>query len=277
MAKARLDELLLKKGLFDDLDAARRAVWAGEVIVDDHLADQPAARFAGDADIRLRRRQNHFVSRGGEKLDAALSRLKVSAEDRIALDIGASTGGFTDCLLSRGAKRVYAVDIGRGQLAQKLRLNPAVVDLGGTDAMTLTVEDFHPSPDLAVADVTFRSLAEVLPHVHSLLSGKREMVALLKPLFEARLAGMGRVREVQRRVFEHLLPRLEEGGIPIHDLIVSETPGSGGAVEFFLHIGEPVLLRAQVQERLEKLLGEAKRALVKGQRSRRGGSRSRKA
>jgi len=282
--KQKLCDLLVARGLCADLEEARRSIWAGEVIVNDEMIDQPAARIPVDANIRLRRKQGKYVSRGGEKLEAALKEFAVPVEGRVALDIGASTGGFTDCLLAHGAKLVYAVDVGRGQLAQKLHLNPKVVDLGGQDVMSLNREMFagrggawqprptttlkdadfseQPShPTLATVDVTFRSLAEVLPKVRELLTGEREIVALLKPLFEARLAGMGRAKEVQRHVFELLLPKLAEQRLPIQNIITSPLPGSGGAVEFFLHIKAPGRGEEELQELVEGALVKAKEKL----------------
>jgi 23S rRNA (cytidine1920-2'-O)/16S rRNA (cytidine1409-2'-O)-methyltransferase len=272
--KQKLGDLLVARGLCADLEEARRSIWAGEVIVNDDMVDQPAARVPVDANIRLRRKQGKYVSRGGEKLEAALKEFAVSVEGRVALDIGASTGGFTDCLLAHGASLVYAVDVGRGQLAQKLHLNPKVVDLGGQDVMAMNLEllfrdgearqprpttDLQPS--LATVDVTFRSLAEVLPKVRELLSGEREIVALLKPLFEARLAGLGRAKDIQRLVFEMLLPKLAEQGLPVQNIITSPLPGSGGAVEFFLHIKAPGRGEEELQELVESALAKAKEKL----------------
>ena len=318
--KQKLSDLLVARGLCADLEEARRSIWAGEVIVNDEMIDQPAARVPVDANIRLRRKQGKYVSRGGEKLEAALKEFAVPVEGRVALDIGASTGGFTDCLLAHGATLVYAVDVGRGQLAQKLHLNPKVVDLGGQDVMSLSpsalvcfgggvatlrsgeapslrhcsaeatqcgtesmsreprrvgftkpaptnfknddeCSGLEQRPTMATVDVTFRSLAEVLPKVRELLTGEREIVALLKPLFEARLAGMGRAKEVQRHVFELLLPKLAEQGLPIQNIITSPLPGSGGAVEFFLHIKAPGRGEEELQELVEGALVKAKEKL----------------
>jgi predicted rRNA methylase YqxC with S4 and FtsJ domains len=335
--KQKLGDLLVARGLCADLEEARRSIWAGEVIVNEEMVDQPAARVPVDANIRLRRKQGKYVSRGGEKLEAALKEFAVPVEGRVALDIGASTGGFTDCLLAHGASLVYAVDVGRGQLAQRLHLNPKVVDLGGQDVLAMDLEmlfrdggawrpatlgssdasslrhcsaeatqcgtesmsreprragftkpaptnfknddecsGLEQRPTLATVDVTFRSLAEVLPKVRELLTGEREIVALLKPLFEARLAGMGRAKEVQRHVFEMLLPKLAEQGLPVQNIITSPLPGSGGAVEFFLHIKAPGRGEEELQELVEEALAKAKEKLSEKTGKRRTGQNRRK-
>jgi 23S rRNA (cytidine1920-2'-O)/16S rRNA (cytidine1409-2'-O)-methyltransferase len=271
--KQALVDLLVARGLFSDAEMARRAIWAGEVIVGDEMVDQPATRIPVDAEIRLRNQPGRFASRAGEKLEGALRELEVTVTDRVILDVGASTGGFTDCLLVYGAQRVYAVDIGRGQLAQRLHLDPRVADMGGHDIFAVTADMLVPAPDLAVADVTFRSLAEVLPHVRSLLAGAGEMVVLLKPLFEARLLGLGKLENIQQRVFEVLLPRLAEAALPVHNVVCSTVPGSGGAIEFFLHIKPPALEAEQLIPKIEAALSAGKLLLEKGQRKHRSGQK----
>jgi 23S rRNA (cytidine1920-2'-O)/16S rRNA (cytidine1409-2'-O)-methyltransferase len=264
--KLRLDELLVARGLCSTVEEASRRIWAGEVIVEDQMVDHAGERVAAGAHLRLRTRHGRYATRGGDKLERALAALGISADGRTALDVGAAGGGFTDCLLSHGAARVYAVDIGRGQLAQRLRLDGRVVDLGGHDVMTLEPDSLSPRPSLAVVDVTFRSLADVLPKVHSLLTEEQEILALLKPLFEARLSGIGRVQEVQRRVFESLLPRLREAALPVRNVIASPRRGIGGAIEFFLHIRRPGRAREQLWDKVDAALAEAKTLLARKSR-----------
>jgi 23S rRNA (cytidine1920-2'-O)/16S rRNA (cytidine1409-2'-O)-methyltransferase len=274
--KLRLDELLVTRGLCANVEEARRRIWAGEVIVGEEMVDQAGTRVPDEASLRLRSRRGRYASRGGEKLEHALRSFSVTTEGRTALDVGAAVGGFTDCLLAHGASRVYAVELGRGQLAQRLRLDSRVVDMSGRDILTVRSAELDPRPTLAVVDVTFCSLAALLPRVQELLSDEQETLALLKPLFEARLAGIGRVEDVQRRVFEWLLPRLQEIGLPVLDVIGSPLPGVGGAIEFFLHIRRPGRADADLWERVEAALSEARAKLSKRSRPARSGQKRRK-
>ena len=275
-AKVRLDDLLVARSLCATLEEARRRIWAGEVIVEEELVDQAGARVSPEASLRLRSRRGRYASRGGEKLERALAGFSICVEGRVALDVGAAAGGFTDCLVAHGASRVYAVELGRGQLASRLRLDPRVVDLSGRDVMALAPEELDPRPTLATIDVTFRSLSEILPKVQTLLAGQWEMIALLKPLFEARLAGMGRPKEVQRRVFEWLLPRLREQQAPVQEVLACPLPGVGGAVEFLLHLRPPGRDEAGLGDRVELALQEARGMLSKRSKPARSGLRRRK-
>ena len=252
--RQRLDALLAARGLCEDVEAAKRTIWAGEVIVDGDLVDQPATLVPVTAEIRLRTRR--YATRGGEKLEGALAAFGVEVEGRCALDVGAAGGGFTDCLLLHGASRVYAVDVGRGQLIERLRLDPRVVDMGGLDVMDLRAEELDPRPTLAVVDVTFRSLSDVLPKVWELLAEEREVLALVKLLHEAKLAEIDIAEEVQQPVLERLLPRLREAGIPVSDIVPCGEPGPSGAAELFLHVKSPGVSDAE-------LLATAERAEVK--------------
>ena len=273
--KLRLDDLLVERGLSPDLDQARRTIWSGEVIVNGELTDQPAALIAENAEIRLRA-VRRYATRGGEKLDEALTVFSVLVDGSYVLDIGASGGGFTDCLLSRGAARVYAVDIAPGQLAQRLRRDSRVIDLGGRDVMTLQPEELCPRPMLAVVDVTFRSLADVLPKVIALLAGGWEIVALVKPFHEAKLLELGQAEDVYRAVFERLLPRLREAGVPVADLMPSSYSGSREALEFFLHAKHPGLDETALHERVDAALTASANLELKGHRRRRSGEKRRR-
>ena len=273
--RIRLAELLVARGLCAGVEEARRVVWSGEVIVDGDMVDQPAALVPDTAELRLRRRRR-YATRGGEKLEPALAAFGVEVRGRCALDVGAAGGGFTDCLLAHGASRVYAVDVGRGQLAQRLRLDARVVDLGGHDVMALTPSDLVPPPSLAVVDVTFRSLSDMLPKVLSLLDEPREAVALVKPLHEARLAGMGRVPDLQRAVFTWLLPRLSESQIGVSDIIASACPPQAGSLEFFLHIKAPGHSAAELWERAEAALVAGAAVLSRRAKPKRSGQKRRR-
>ncbi|MGD0113751.1 MAG: SAM-dependent methyltransferase [Armatimonadota bacterium] len=273
--KLRLDDLLVERDLSPDLDQARRTIWSGEVIVNGELADQPAALIAENAEIRLRA-VRRYATRGGEKLEEALTRFNALVDGSCVLDIGASGGGFTDCLLARGAARVYAADISAGQLAQRLQRDPRVVDLGGRDAMALQPGELDPRPTLAVVDVTFRSLADVLPRVIALLAEEWEIVALVKPLHEAKLLNLGQVEDIYRTVFARLLPRLREAGVPVADLMPSSYSGSREALEFFIHAKPPGLDEAALHERVDAVLAASANLELKSHRRKRSGEKRRR-
>ncbi len=188
--KERLDKLLVLRGLVISRERARALILAGKVIVDDHRIDKVGVQVDTEVELRLKGTDIPFVSRGGLKLDHAISEFEISIVDLVAIDVGASTGGFTDCLLQRGAKKVYAVDVGYGQLAWQLRENEQVVNLERCNIRHLKVEQLRAIPELAVIDASFISLAKVLPNTLNLLSAHGEVVALIKPQFEV---GRGQV------------------------------------------------------------------------------------
>ncbi len=190
MIKERLDKLLVDQGLVQSRERARALILAGQVVVDDHRIDKAGARFALDVEIRLKGADIPYVSRGGLKLEKGLDSFPVDPQGRIALDVGASTGGFTDCLLQRGAAKVYAVDVGYGQLAWKLREDPRVVNLERCNIRDLKSDQLGQAPSLAVIDASFISLAKVLPPTLDLLTVDGWVVALIKPQFEV---GRGQV------------------------------------------------------------------------------------
>jgi len=188
--KERLDKLLVQRGLVISRERARALILAGKVIVDDHRIDKAGMQVDTEAELRLKGTDIPFVSRGGLKLDHAISEFEISIVDLVVIDVGASTGGFTDCLLQRGAKKVYAVDVGYGQLAWQLRENEQVINLERCNIRHLKVEQLEAIPELAVIDASFISLAKVLPNTLDLLSAHGEVVALIKPQFEV---GRGQV------------------------------------------------------------------------------------
>ena len=212
MRMRRLDQELVDRGLCDSREKAKRAILAGEVRVNEQLARKPSDTVKSEDNITLDVPEK-FVSRGGFKLEHALDHFQLDVSGLEALDLGASTGGFTDCLLQRGARRVFAVDVGHGQLAWKLRRDPRVVVMEKTNARTLTPERF-PQPfaplDLAVVDCSFISLQKIIPPAVALLNAKGKIVALIKPQFEAgkeeadRGAGVIRDSAVHERVIDEL-------------------------------------------------------------------------
>jgi 23S rRNA (cytidine1920-2'-O)/16S rRNA (cytidine1409-2'-O)-methyltransferase len=189
-AGVRLDRLLVDRGLVPSRERAQRLILAGAVLVGDRPATKPGTLVAADAPLRLRATASDYVSRGGEKLAGALDAFALDVAGTIALDVGASTGGFTDCLLRRGARRVIALDVGYGQLAWSLRQDPRVAVLERTNARSLDATILPETPDLATVDVSFISLARVLPPVAAVLRAGGTVIALVKPQFEA---GRGQV------------------------------------------------------------------------------------
>ncbi|WP_132028458.1 TlyA family RNA methyltransferase [Aquabacter spiritensis] len=237
MARARIDKLLVARGFFESRARAQTAIESGLVTVDGAVISRASEAVPTDAAI-VAQAPHPFVSRGGVKLDAALDAFGFAVEGRVALDVGASTGGFTDVLLRRGARRVYAVDVGREQFHASLRDHPSVRLLESTDARTLSA-DLVPDPiDLVVADVSFISLALVLPAALSLVQPGAGLVALVKPQFEA---GPGRVRKgivrdpaVHEEVCARIAAHVVDLGWQVKGLIPSPITGGDGNREFLL-------------------------------------------
>lgn len=237
--KMRLDQLLVHKGLVENPSKARARIMAGDVIVGEHRADKPGEKFGVEVEIRLRGNSYPFVSRGGLKLEHALTAWPSSIEGRVAIDVGASTGGFSEVLLEHGVQKVYAVDVGYGQLAEKLRTNPLVINMERTHILELSKSAFPEPLDLAVIDVSFISLEKVLPHVVSLLAPEALLFALIKPQFEAgrenvTKGGIVRDASVRQAVIEKI-KRLAQGlSLTIRGVEQSPILGAKGNVEFLI-------------------------------------------
>jgi len=234
MAKKRLDVLLVERGLAESRTQAQRLIRAGLVRVRGQVADKPGPQVMTNVEITLQARPR-FVGRGGEKLEAALARFELDVTGAVAADVGASTGGFTDCLLQHGARRVYAIDVGYGQLAWRLRNDPRVVVMERTNARYL--ESLPEPVSLVTADVAFISLRLILPAAVRWLNPEGQVVALIKPQFEARRREVGKggvVRdpEVHRRVLERVLSIAAELGLGLRGLMPSPLRGPAGNVEF---------------------------------------------
>jgi 23S rRNA (cytidine1920-2'-O)/16S rRNA (cytidine1409-2'-O)-methyltransferase len=241
----RLDVLLVERGLAPNRERARRLVMAGDVLVNDRPATKPGTDVPAGAAVRVRAAPFAYASRGGEKLAGALAAFALDARGRVAVDVGASTGGFTDCLLKAGAARVYAVDVGYGQLAWTLRQDPRVVVLDRTNARTLAPERLPERPDLAVVDVSFISLTKVLPAVVSVLAPRAEVIALVKPQFEVgrtRVGKGGVVRDdaLRAEAVATVRTTAESLGLAVHGQADSVLPGPRGNREIFLHLARSV-------------------------------------
>jgi 23S rRNA (cytidine1920-2'-O)/16S rRNA (cytidine1409-2'-O)-methyltransferase len=189
--KSRLDTILVTRGLFPSREQAQRAIMAGEVKVDTHVASKPSELVAPDAAIAVKPRRR-YVGRGGDKLAGALDFFNISVGGKVALDIGASTGGFTDCLLQQGAAKVYAVDVGHNQLAWRIRNDPRVVVLENLNARSLSHTHIPEPVDLCLIDVSFISLTLILPNAFELITPSGVIIALIKPQFELERAEVGR-------------------------------------------------------------------------------------
>jgi 23S rRNA (cytidine1920-2'-O)/16S rRNA (cytidine1409-2'-O)-methyltransferase len=239
--KERLDRLLVERGLARSRERALALVLAGVVRVDGKAGQKPGTLVSKDAAIEVVAPDHPFVGRGGVKLDGALEHLGVAVSGRVALDIGASTGGFTDCLLRRGAARVYALDVGRGLLDWSLRGDPRVVVLEGRNARYLAPGDLPEQVGVAVIDVSFISLRLIVPPLPPLLLEDADVVALVKPQFEVGKGETGRggiVREPEKHVWSLHSAAAAAGkaGFSVRGACVSPLRGSEGNREFFLHL-----------------------------------------
>ena len=248
--RRRLDALLVERGLVSGRDKAKEWIAAGFVRVGGRQILKPATMLESSALITVKPTRPVFVGRGGEKLERALEFFRIDPNCRFVLDIGASTGGFTDCLLHRGAARVYAVDVGTGQLAQALRGDPRVENLEHTDIRSLSPDKLMPPPSLAVCDVSFISLKLVLPSVFSHLTPEGEAVVLVKPQYEAGRGAVGkhgivRDRATHLRVLTEVLDSAEGCGFNIAGLVPSPIIGGDGNHEYLLWLrrtGESIRL-----------------------------------
>ncbi len=242
MGATRADVALAARGLFESRAKAREAIEAGLVRVDGRVIKKPSEPIAAEADI-VARAPHPWVSRGGVKLAHALDIFGVDPTGRFCLDIGASTGGFTDVLLARGARHVVAVDVGHGQLHERLRADARVTSLEGQDARALTPAHLAETPGLIVIDASFISLIALLPHVLPLAAPRVELIALIKPQFEAgRVAvkkGLVRDEKVHAQVCERVRAEIEALGWRVGTVIPSPIEGGDGNREFLIHAMRP--------------------------------------
>ena len=239
--KKRLDTLLFEKGLAQSRERAKALIMEGLVYVNNQKSDKPGETVPADAPIEVRGKGLAYVSRGGLKLEKAMRRFPITLEGRVTMDIGASTGGFTDCMLQNGAVKVYAVDVGYGQLAWKLRSDERVVNLERTNVRYLTAEQVPEPVDFFSVDVSFISLALVLPAARPFLREGGEAVCLIKPQFEAgreKVGKKGVVRDkaVHREVMEKVVALAFSGGYSPLGLTYSPIKGPEGNIEYLLYL-----------------------------------------
>lgn len=239
--KKRLDQFLVENGHFESRTRSQAAIMAGQILVNEQKIDKAGTLVDIDSKIRVLGEKLKYVSRGGLKLEKALDEFNVDPSGMVCLDIGASTGGFTDCLLQRGAEKVYAVDVGYGQLDLKIRNNPKVSVIEKTNARYLRSEDIPDKAALAVIDVSFISLAKILPAVFDLLCENGQVAALVKPQFEAGREQVGKggiVRDESTRqeVLSRVIKEAEAIGFTVIASCDSPISGADGNREFLIHL-----------------------------------------
>lgn len=238
-AKERLDLLLVERGLADTRARAQALILAGVVVVGDQRLDKPGTRVPVDVEIRLKGEVLPYVSRGGLKLKGALDAFAIDVRGAVCADIGASTGGFTDCLLQEGARKVYAIDVGHGQLHEKLRQDARVISREGVNARYLSQDDLPEPVDVLVMDVSFISLERVLPAVLPFLGNSALLIALMKPQFEAgpdkvEKGGVVKDEAVRQEVFTRLKGYVQALGLQLLGSVDSQIPGPSGNREALL-------------------------------------------
>lgn len=239
--KERLDVLLVQRGLAPSREKAKAMIMEGNVFVAGQREDKAGSSFDEKAEIEVRGNTLKYVSRGGLKLEKAINHFGIDLTGLVCMDIGASTGGFTDCMLQNGASKVYAVDVGYGQFAWTLRQDPRVICMEKTNIRYVSPEDIGDVLDFASADVSFISLEKVIPAARELLSPTGEMVCLIKPQFEAgreKVGKKGVVRDpkVHIEVIERILASVREMGFMVKNLDFSPIKGPEGNIEYLVHI-----------------------------------------
>lgn len=239
--KTRLDVLMVQLGLAESREKAKAVIMSGNVFVDGQREDKAGASFGEKAVIEVKGNPLKYVSRGGLKLEKAVECFEVSLTDRICMDVGSSTGGFTDCMLQNGARKVYAVDVGTNQLAWKLRQDERVTVMERTNIRYVTKEQIPEPVEFASIDVAFISLTKVLQPVKDLLVPDGEIVALIKPQFEAGREQVGkkgvvRDRNVHLEVIERVLAYAESIGFAVRNLEYSPIKGPEGNIEYLAHL-----------------------------------------
>jgi 23S rRNA (cytidine1920-2'-O)/16S rRNA (cytidine1409-2'-O)-methyltransferase len=242
VSKIRLDKLLSKKNFFKSRSQAKRTIMAGKVYVNDELIDKAGTQVSLESKIEIKGDNNPFVSRGGLKLEKALKSFQVNVKDKEVIDVGASTGGFTDCLLQYGAKKVYAIDVGYGQIAWKLRQNENVEVIERCNFRYLTPEDLKVKVPILVIDVSFISLRLIIPVALNFLKNNSDIIALLKPQFEAgpeRVGNKGVVKNknVHLDIIKELSEFFNKKNIYLKDFNFSPITGASSKnIEFLIHM-----------------------------------------
>lgn len=266
--KKRLDVLVFENGFAQSREKAKALIMAGEIFVDNQKADKCGQSYDENANIEFRGKAPRYVSRGGLKLEKAMAVFNIDLEDKIAMDIGASTGGFTDCMLQNGAKKVYSIDVGYGQLAWKLRNDPRVVNLERTNMRNVTRAQVALPIDFFSIDVSFISLKLLLPVARELLSDNAEAVCLIKPQFEAGKGKVGKkgvVRDpqVHIEVVSSIVEFCLNNGYSVSGLDYSPVKGPEGNIEYLMYIQKSAAPRNSLSISIEELVERSHRELDK--------------
>lgn len=271
MEKERLDVLLVNKGLFESREKCKSAIMAGLVWIDGIREDKPGTKVPVECTIEIRENLNPFVSRGGLKLAKAVSNFDIDLANKTCLDIGASTGGFTDCMLKNGAAKVVAIDVGYGQLAWELRNDPRVICMERTNVRYVKPEDIGFLSDFASIDVSFISLTKVLPAVLAVLKDEAELVCLIKPQFEAGREKVGKhgvVRDsgVHKEVIHYIINFVTAANLFVKELSFSPIKGPEGNIEYLLYITKTENQDSKdIDKLVESVVSEAHSTLVKAE------------
>lgn len=239
--KERLDVLLVKRNLAESREKAKAIIMAGNVFVEDQREDKAGTTFPDDVKIEIKGHTLKYVSRGGLKLEKAMENFDVSVDGKVCTDVGSSTGGFTDCMLQNGAVKVFAIDVGRGQLDWKLRQDERVVCMEKTNIRYVTPEDIGQPVDFSSIDVSFISLTKVLEPIRNYLTEEGEIVALIKPQFEAGREKVGkkgvvRERSTHHEVIEKVAEYANSIGFEIKNIDFSPIKGPEGNIEYLIHL-----------------------------------------
>ncbi|KXB93671.1 ribosomal RNA large subunit methyltransferase J [Veillonellaceae bacterium DNF00626] len=235
--KERLDVLLVEQGLFESRENAKRHIMEGIILVNDVPVDKPGTKVPSDARLRIKGKVMPYVGRGGYKLEKAINYFHLKMENVIMADIGASTGGFTDCALQHGAKKVYAIDVGTNQLDWKLRINPQVINLEKTNIKDVTMELLGERVNFISVDISFISVLKIIPAVNDILEESGQLVILIKPQFEAGRENVGKGgiitdKAIHSEVVFDTLQEFENQGFFVNGLTFSPIKGGSGNIEF---------------------------------------------
>ncbi|KUO50544.1 MAG: RNA methyltransferase [Desulfitibacter sp. BRH_c19] len=239
MVKKRLDVLVVDKNLIESREQAQRAIMAGEILINDIRITKPGTKVDDDSNIRYTGKAQPYVSRGGLKLKKAIDTFAIDFTDKIVIDIGASTGGFTDCALKHGAQKVYSVDVGYGQLAWSLRNDSRVIVMERTNARGLTQDMFLEKVDIIIMDVAFISITKIMPQLLQLIKNDGIIITLIKPQFEAGRENVGKKGvvkdpEIHKSVIRSVISEAEKVGLYAKKLEHSPIRGPEGNIEFLL-------------------------------------------
>ncbi|MHC1721140.1 MAG: TlyA family RNA methyltransferase [Clostridiaceae bacterium] len=269
-AKERLDVLLVKKGIFQSRERARASIMAGEIFVEGQRVDKCGEKIREDAEIVFKGAELPYVSRGGLKLEKAIRAFGINLENKVCIDIGASTGGFTDCMLQNGARKVFAIDVGYGQFAWKLRTDPRVVCMERTNIRYVTLDDIGEPADFASIDVSFISLTKVIPVALNLLKEDGEIMALIKPQFEAGREKVGkkgvvRERETHFEVINKIYNFVKSLNCKVINADFSPIKGPEGNIEYLIYFTKADIEGEMLAEDYKSIVDKSHSSLNRGE------------